>query len=203
MDTDRLRTGEMIAGIAGVALLIIMFLPWFGIDLGISDAVQEAQDLGFDVPDVADSVNFNAWESFGFIDIILFLTAIVAIGMATATAMARTVALPVAASAITTALGFLATVLVIYRIIDPIGSGGVDRKYGLFLGLIAAGAIAYGGWRAMQEEGTTFGQQADRLQDTVGRDDAPPPPPPPPAGGTGGPPPSGGTGAPPPGGPTG
>jgi phosphotransferase system glucose/maltose/N-acetylglucosamine-specific IIC component len=194
MDTDRMRTGEMIAGIAGVLLLIIMFLPWFGIDLGISDAVDEAQDLGITVPDVQDSVNFNAWESFGFIDIILFLTAIVAIGMATATAMARTVALPVAASAITTALGFLSTVLVLYRVIDPVGDGGVSRKYGLFLGLIAAAAVTYGGWRAMQEEGTTFSREADRLQDRLGPDDtAPPPPPPPPAGGTGAPPPSGPT----------
>ena len=204
MDADRLRTGEMIAGIAGIALLIIMFLPWFGVDLGIGEQLDQAQDLGFDVPDVQDSVNFNAWESFGFIDIILFLTAIAAVGMATASAMARTVALPVAASAITTALGFLATVLVIYRLIDPIGEGGVDRKYGLFLGLIAAAAVAYGGWRAMQEEGTTFGQQADRVQDRLGRDDdAPPPPPPtaPPPGGTGAPPP-GGTGSPPPSGPT-
>ncbi len=198
MDADRLRTGELIAGVAGVALLIVMFLPWFGVDFGIGEAVEEAQDLGFDVPDVEDSVNFNAWESFGFIDIILFLTAIVAVGMAVATAMARTVALPVAASAITTGLGFLATVLVVYRLIDPIGEGGVDRKFGLFLGLIAAAAIAYGGWRSMQEEGTTFGGEADRLQDRVGGDDGPPPPPPPPAA----PPPPGGTGAPPPSGPT-
>jgi hypothetical protein len=189
MDTDRLRTGELITGIAGAALLIIMFLPWFGIDLGIGEAVEDAQDLGITVPDVEDSVNFNAWESFGFIDIILFLTGIVAVGVAAAAAMARTVALPVAASAV-------ATVLVVYRLIDPIGEGGVDRKFGLFLGLIAAAAVAYGGWRSMQEEGTTFGGEADRVQDRLGRDETPPPPPPPPST-----PPSGGTGAPPPSGP--
>ena len=31
MDANRMRTGETIAGIAGVALLIIMFLSWFGL----------------------------------------------------------------------------------------------------------------------------------------------------------------------------
>ena len=49
----------------------------------------------------------------------------------------------------------------------------VSRKIGVFLGLIAAVGIAYGGWRAMQEEGTSFGDQADR----VGGDNPPPPPP--------------------------
>ena len=190
MDANRVRTGEMIAGIAGLVLFIVMFLSWFG----VPDTV-EAGGVQIDVSDATGlDTTINAWQSFGFIDIILFLTAVVAMAMALMTAMARTVALPVAASAITTALGVLGTVLVIYRLIDP--PGDLDRKYGVFLGLIAVAAVTYGGWRAMQEEGTTFGQQADRLQDRVGRDDAPPPPPPPAAGGTGG------TGGPPPGGPT-
>src|SRR3712207_414895 len=104
MDADRLRKGELIAGIAGVALFIIMFLPWFGVDLGIGDALQDAEDLGVAVPDVEDSVNFNAWESFDLIDLVLAITALVAAGLAIATAMARTVSLPVAASAITAGL---------------------------------------------------------------------------------------------------
>ena len=54
----------------------------------------------------------------------------------------------------------------------------VGRSIGVFLGLIAAAGVAYGGWTAMQEEGTSFADQADRLGG--GGDDAPPPPPPPP-----------------------
>jgi hypothetical protein len=184
MDADRLRTGELIAGIAGVALFIIMFLPWFGVDFGIGEAVEEAQDLGFDVPEVEDSVNFNAWESFDVIDLVLLVTVVVSVGLAAATAMARTVALPVAASAITAGLGILSTVLILYRLIDPIGEGGVDRKFGIFLGLIAAAAIAYGGWRAMQEEPQAAPPPPPQTP-------APPPreaPPPPSSSGTGAPP---------------
>ena len=75
--------------------------------------------------------------------------------------------------------------------LEGVSSGDGAAQFGVFLGLIAAAAIAYGGWRSMQEEGTTFGQQADRLQDRMGSDDEPPPPPPaaPPSGGTGAPPP--------------
>ena len=46
------------------------------------------------------------------------------------------------------------------------------------VGLIAAAAIAYGGWRAMQEEGTSFSEEADRFRgpDEGPSDVAPPPP---------------------------
>ena len=200
MDTNRLRTGELIAGIAGVVLLIVMFLSWYGAPDSVTaggvtiDVDDAASDLGIDT-------TVNAWQSFSFIDLVLFVTAVVAIGLAVATAMAQKVTLPVAASALTAGLGILSTLLIIYRILDPVEDA--SRKFGIFIGLVAAAAIAYGGWRSMQEEGTTFGQQADRLQDRAGRDDPPPPPPPaaPPTGGTGAPP-AGGTGAPPPGGPT-
>jgi hypothetical protein len=194
MDTSRLRQGELIAGVAGALLLVIMFLNWFGAPdevNGLPTGANIAEAAGFDT-------SFSAWQAFDFIDIILFITAIVAVGLAVMTATARTVALPVAASAITAGLGILSTLLVLYRIIDP--PFELDRKYGVFLGLIAAAAIAYGGWRAMQEEGTSFSREADRLQDqTSGPGDRPPPPPPPPPStgtGTGT-----GTGA-PPGGPT-
>jgi hypothetical protein len=183
MDTGRLRTGELIAAVSGVALLIVMFLPWFGVDFGGGEALE---GLGVDVSVPEVSEDFNAWESFDFIDLVLFVTAVVAIGLGVAAAMSQQVNLPVATSAIVAGLGILATVLVIYRILDPVGEA--DRKFGLFLGLIAAAGVAYGGWRSMQEEGTSFGAQADRLQDRVGGGDEPPPPPPPPPPSSGAPP---------------
>ena len=60
--------------------------------------------------------------------------------------------------------------LILFRIVDPpsFGSfGGVSVdgtvEFGIFLGLIAAAGIAYGGYMAMKEEGTSFGDTADRL----------------------------------------
>ena len=89
---------------------------------------------------------------------------------------------PVAISAITAGLGILSVVLILFRIISPPDFGvgdfgdiaGVDvgRKIGVFLGLIAAGGIAYGGWTAMQEEGTSF---ADRRLRAAARRHRPPP----------------------------
>ncbi|MQA73521.1 MAG: hypothetical protein GEU88_04085 [Solirubrobacterales bacterium] len=173
MDVGKLRTGELIAGVSAIVLFIVMFLPWYGIGGAAGEVLQQAQDLGF-APDVDTTA--SAWQSFGFIDIVLFVTIIVAVAFAAATAMSQSVALPVAASAITAGLGILSTLLVLYRLIDPPGEGDIGREFWLYIGLLAAAGIAYGGWRAMQEEGTSFGAQSDRLQDRMGGGSPPPPP---------------------------
>jgi multidrug transporter EmrE-like cation transporter len=130
-------------------------------------------------------LNVNAWESFDFIDIVLLLAVIAGIGLAVLSAAQSSVQLPVAASAITAGLGILGTLLVLYRVIEP--PSEASRKIGLFLGLIAVAGIALGGWLAMQEEGTTFGGEADRLGGggaAPGAGPPAPPPPPPPSTGT-------------------
>jgi hypothetical protein len=162
---DNLRTGEKIAGAFGVALLIIMFLAWWG----TPDTI-EVEGLG-EVSTEGFGGDANAWEAADFLDLIWALTALVAIGLAITAATASQVNLPVALSAITAGLGILSVVTILFRLIDT--PYDLDRKYGVFLGLIAAAGIAYGGWRAMEEEGTSFGEQADRIGG-----DAPPPPPP-------------------------
>jgi hypothetical protein len=162
---DNLRTGELIAGVSGVALILIMFIfDWF------------TADVGFGV-----EVGGNAWEVFDFIDIILVLAAIAGIALAVISATQSQVDMPIATSALAAGLGGLAVLLILVRIIDPPDGGAGDlvdigRGIGVFLGLIAAAGITYGGWLAMQEEGTSFSGPADRL----GGGDAPPPPPPPP-----------------------
>ena len=176
MDHTRLSQGEKIAAISAVALFIIMILfTWFSVDFG-------SDNLG--LTDGIDT-GANAWQAFGFIDIVLFVTILVAIGGAVITANATSVNTPVAISAITCGLGILSVLLILFRIVDPPGSGdipdgfdiGINRGIGVFLGLIAAGGIAYGGWRAMEEEGTSFQHQADRVSGGGG-DSSPPPPPP-------------------------
>jgi len=199
MDVNRLSQGEKIAAGSAILLFIVMFFSWFG------------------APDVAEEVlgaagvdtSANAWQSFDFIDLILLLTIIVAAGAAALKASGNTVNLPAPASTATALLGALSTLLVLYRLIDP--PSDASRKFGAFLGLVLAAAIAYGGWRAMEEEGTSFQDAADRLSGDRDRDreqrardrggpgagppsapppsgteprstEPPPPPPPPPSG---------------------
>ena len=184
MDLTRLRTGERIAAVAAIALFIIMFAAdWFGIKAG---GVEFTRD---------------AWGSYGFTDVILFITVLAALGLAYLSVSGARVNLPVAASAIVTALGILSLILIIISIISPPNFSGVSlpagvdktRHVGVWLGLIATAALTYGGYLAMQEEGTTFGAQADRLRGGGSGSRRGPGAPPPSSGtgtGTGGPPPS-------------
>jgi hypothetical protein len=188
MDVSNLRTGEKIAGISGLALLLVMFIfDWFTYGEG------------------AFSVGGNAWDTMELIRFILFLAALAGIGLAVMSASQTQVNMPVALSALAAGLGGLSVLLVLFRIISPPDFGigdiadaagadfNVGRSIGVFLGLIASAGVAYGGWVAMQEEGTSFSAQGDRFQGGGG-------PPPPSSGGTPPPPPSSG-GAPPPSGP--
>ena len=183
MDVNRLNTGEKLAGVSGVVLLLVMFIfDWF--------SLKDAPDAG----------GLNAWESFSFIDIILFLAVVSGIALAAVKAMDGARGdLPL--SSITAGIGGLAALLVLFRIlftpeIDVLGVElETSRSIGLFLGFLATLGIAAGGYMAMQEEGTTFGDTADRFSGGGRAADrgtapgtgpaepptAPPPPPPPPS----------------------
>jgi hypothetical protein len=142
MDTSRLTTGDMIAGVGGIALLISLFLPWYGVSVDIA---------GFSA-----SESGSGWEVLGFIDILLFLISIAAIAVVVARAAG---ALPddLPAPVILLGLGALAVLLVLYRIIDIPTDGDVpdqvdlSRKVGIFIALIGAAAVACGGWRTNTE----------------------------------------------------
>jgi hypothetical protein len=198
MDINRLRPGEQIAAVAAIVLLLDMFLfKWFGLK------VSAATPLG----GISAEGSKNAWGSMDLIRWILLITVIAALGMAYLRASDTEIDLPVAASVVVAVLGGLSTLLILIRLISPPDFGapdaeGIDttRKIGAFIGLIAAAVLTYGGYRAMQDEGTSFQGAADRFGgggdvgggpgDVGGGPGEPPsvPPPPPPPPSSGAPP---------------
>jgi uncharacterized membrane protein YhaH (DUF805 family) len=189
---DRLSTGEKIAGGSAVLLFIFMFFDWFKVDVSGGNGLFSL------------SIGGNAWEAFSTIDIILMIVILAAVAVAVIRISDAVFEPPFSLNAAVAILGGIAVLLILYRIIDPPGdtSGvpGVDINpaIGIFLGLIAAAGITYGGYRAMQEEGTSFGEIGDHLSNRGGPGAgnptqqppaATPPPPPPPSSGQGGPPP--------------
>jgi hypothetical protein len=180
MEADKLSTGEKISAVSAVLLFVFMFLDWFGAE------VSSVTGFSGSVPGEGAS----AWDALDVIPVFLMLAIVVAIGVAVIRLTDADVEPPFSMNAIVAALGGFAVLLILYRIIDPPGGGdfggvSVDTtlKYGIFLGLIAAVGIAYGGYSAMREEGATFGGEADRLSSGGGAQPpagGPPPPPPPP-----------------------
>jgi hypothetical protein len=143
VELKRLRQGDLVAGIGGVALLATMFLSWYSAG---GSATFQGQDIEV-------SLDFNAWQAFSVTDLILALTALSGIALAVLTASRRSPALPVAASVITSTLGALATLLVFYRILNQPGPNEfLEVKLGAFLGFLSVLAVAVGGYLAVRDE---------------------------------------------------
>jgi hypothetical protein len=173
VDLGRLRLGEVVAALAGIALLVVMFLPWYG---------PNAQ-LGLAAASAGHRIDraFSAWEAFGILDILLLVTALAAIGVAVLAGTQRSVALPVAASVVVTALGVFVTLLVLYRLVnEPLGPDSLtDIRFGAYLGLGLCALVALGGFLSLQEDGRTLadiapGLSGSRPQPAVRTRPAPP-----------------------------
>jgi hypothetical protein len=180
MDVDRLSTGEKIAGVSAILLFIFMFFDWFTV----------SASNGF----VSVSVGGSAWDALDVIPIILLIAIIAAVGVAVIRLTEADFEPTISMNAAVAILGIISVLLILYRIISPPDSGfseiDVSPAVGIFLGLIAAAGIGYGGYRAMQEEGASFGEIGDRLgsggrggpggggQPPSSTPPSPPPPPP-------------------------
>jgi len=125
MDLRRLRAGEWIVALSGVALLASLFLPWYG-----------------------DRTGF---EALAVNDVILAAIALAAIAVLVVTAGQRVPAVPIALESVVTVLGFVALVLVAVRAVwIPDGADG--REWGLWLALAGAAGVAMASWVAIGDD---------------------------------------------------
>ncbi len=125
MDLRRLRTGEWVAGLAGLALLVSLFLPWYDGRTG--------------------------WQSLGLLDVLLAVVGLAALAIPVATAAYRVPALPLALQSLTTLIGILALLSVLARV-GNLPDWASDREWGLWVALLAAVGVVAGGLLAMRDE---------------------------------------------------
>jgi hypothetical protein len=125
LDFSRLRNGEIVAAVSGLALFIFMFFHWFGGGVSAWDALQD------------------------FSGFLIALAAVSGVALGALAAAGQRINLPFQRGAGTLVLGKLAVLLILWRILANPG----DIKIGIFLGLIAAAGIAIGAWMALREDG--------------------------------------------------
>ncbi len=155
-DIGRLNRAHRIMGGGALALLIFMFLfKWYGVSASSS------------IGGVSFSSSANGWHSFTNSRWIWLITIVVALGVVAMAGAARELHSPDAPGAVVAGLGALSTVLILYRIFHHPSAGvsgtvaGVSYsasagiKIGIWLGLIAAVVITYGGYLVMQQEGSS------------------------------------------------
>ncbi|MFN8217226.1 MAG: hypothetical protein U0R71_11600 [Solirubrobacterales bacterium] len=165
----RLERGEAIAALAGAALLATTFLDWYGSELaGQARRIKLGGGAG---------AGGDAWDSLDLLPWLLLLAALVALATAVL-ALRRSRWRPaVPLDAAVAVLGGAATLWVALRILFPPGFGELGGvavnatvELGAYLGLAAAAGVAYGGYRALGERGTSFARIADELSRDRGRE---------------------------------
>jgi hypothetical protein len=167
-DINRLRRADRIVGIGGIAFFIFLYLfKWYG----FSSNVPSIAGLN-----VNTNISANGWHTFTNSRWIWLLTIIVALASVVLVATQRRLELPIQAGVIVAALGALSAVLIFYRIVHhPSASASfgsfhasVGIKIGIWLGLIAALVITYGGYVQMHEEGTSLARVREQAEGAIG-----------------------------------
>ena len=153
---SRLRAGEWTAAVGAAALLVALFLPWFGVELS-----GPAGNLVN--PFLGEAGGTSGWNTLGWLVIVLALGAVgCAAWLAIANATRRPVAQTVAASVLTATAGTFAFVVLALRalVFQPGPNDLVVLRYGAWLGLLAALILAIGGWWATKDERTDAPESA-------------------------------------------
>jgi len=146
---SRLRAADIVAGVGGLALLVTLFLPWYGFEAPAARTEGALTVLNL----VSGDPTPSAWQAFSVVDILLALTALLAIALPVVTAVTSGPAKPVAFAVLSSVGSILALLLVLWRLIDAPGDG-LELRYGAWLGLAAAVVMLGGCWGAMRDERT-------------------------------------------------
>jgi hypothetical protein len=178
-DIGRLRRSDRIIGISAIALFIFLFFfKWYGV----------SANVGLAGGGVNLDVSKSGWDVFTDSRWIWLLTIIVALGAVAVASGALKLESPVQPGVLVAGLGALSTLLILYRILHHPSGGGAGYSYGIkigiWLGLIAAAALTYGGYLGMQAEGTSLADVREQASDALsnlsaagaGDQGSPPPP---------------------------
>jgi hypothetical protein len=156
-DISGLRRSDRVVGISAIAFFVFLFFfKWFGVSSSAS------------VGGVGYSDSANGWHTFTNSRWIWIITIIVALAAVAINAGVLNFKSSVQPGVVVAALGALSAILIFYRILDHPAAGAsgtiagvhysasVGIKIGIWLGLIAALGLTYGGYLAMQDEGTSL-----------------------------------------------
>src|SRR5919112_3957000 len=162
MDLRRVRRWEWLTGLAGLVLLVSLFLPWYGLEF------HDVGGLSFSTSETA-----NAWESFAVVDVVMAIAALGAIALPIVTSMQRTAAVPQATTALLMPFAIAAAIVALVRLLNvpdetsvyanlplenarvPIGAAiDVTREVGAWLGALAAVAVFFLDARSMGDPRT-------------------------------------------------
>jgi hypothetical protein len=151
----RLRPADVLAGIGGAVLLGSLWLKWYGLDARALIRGGDSKRGALNVLDTFSTPDLSAWQAFSAIDILLAVAALLAIGVPISSALARSPAKPVAFALLASVAGFVAVLLVLFRIVDQPGSNAlITVKSGAWIGMAGAVLALVGSSLALADDST-------------------------------------------------
>ena len=159
MDIKRLTRGEILAGAAGIALVVISVIPFWG-SVSIGGGVSIG-GRGLSEPDFS----FGLWEAgvFGILPKLAGLLGLATVILVLVQATGATRSIP---SVTYLGLGLAATLLMLMGVaVGPSVQGGlgvVELTRGplLYAGAVLCALILFGGWLHLRGEDTDFGNRS-------------------------------------------
>jgi hypothetical protein len=164
-----LELDQRIAAIAAMALLITMFLPWYG----LQSQNPKTRTL--------ETHSISAFGDVSFVEAAVFLVAAGVLALLFARAERRDFHMPGSDGLVVLVAGGWATLLIFYRVFSrPAGNGyPVGIEWGFLLAFAAAGILSYAGWRMRASAATESPLRRTRRRPSLSEDDvtiAVPPP---------------------------
>jgi hypothetical protein len=129
-----MRPGEPIAALGGMLLLVSEFLPWYA---GVT----------------AEPVDVSGFDALTVIDMVLVLLAMLAILVPISSLASSGPAKAVGVAVLASAFGWIAIVLVGFRIVD-VPSDYSELRFGAWLALAGAVIAWVGSWLSLRDEST-------------------------------------------------
>jgi hypothetical protein len=137
-----LSSDQQLAGLAALALLLSMFLPWYEKSIARGDRF------------VSDTV--SAFGTVSFVEAAVFLVSAGVLVLLFTRAEGREYELPGGDGTVILGAGVWAALLIFWRVFDrpdvACDAGTVGIQWGFFVAFVAAGALASAGWRMRQHE---------------------------------------------------
>jgi drug/metabolite transporter (DMT)-like permease len=129
MRFDRVRPIDWVAGATGVALLVVLALPWY---------------------DLLDG-SLTGFQALSVVDLWLALTALLAIAIPLVTAARDAPPVPLGVTVTAVACSWIAFLLALWRAIDS-PRDGVDPTAMPWIAVLVVLALGVASWRAMRDE---------------------------------------------------
>jgi prepilin signal peptidase PulO-like enzyme (type II secretory pathway) len=138
MKLTRMRSGELVALVGAILVIVALTRPWY----------ENSQGL------------LSAWATFGPAVVLIMIAALCALVLVLTTITERSTAFPVAAAVWSTLFGSIGAVAAIVRVLErPHGASALCA--GAWLALAGTILILAGSWQSMRDERTSLYPPAD------------------------------------------